>query len=575
MPGYDPPVREMRFVLDTIAGLPGIAALPGYESATPDTVTAILEAAAGLARDVLAPLDQPGDHEGARLENGVVRTPAGFSQAYRSFVEGGWNGLPFAEAHGGQGLPLVVATAVAEMWTAANMSFALCPLLTAGAVEALERHGSEALKAQYLEKLVSGAWTGTMDLTEPQAGSDVGAVKTRAVPDGAHWRISGQKIYITYGDHDLAENILHFVLARTPGSPAGTRGISLFLVPKFLPDAEGRPGRRNDVRCVSLEHKLGIHASPTAVLAFGDEGGAIGFLVGEEQRGMACMFTMMNNARLSVGLQGVAISERVYQQARDFARERVQGGAAIIRHPDVRRMLLLMRSRTEASRALAYFTASCLDIARRSPDAARRAQAQSRAELLVPMVKAWCTDIGVENASLAIQVHGGMGFIEETGVAQHYRDIRIAPIYEGTNGIQAMDLLGRKLARDEGAAARALIAEMRALDAALAARSEDGFAVIRAALAQGIDAVETASASLLAIHAADPGRAAAGAVPFLTLFATVTGGWLLAKAALAIDDPARRLSARFYAESVLPQATALLPAITSGSTVIDFAPELL
>jgi alkylation response protein AidB-like acyl-CoA dehydrogenase len=582
MVSYNPPVAEMRFVLEEIAGLPAIAALPGYESGDPETVAAILEHAAGLAREVLAPLNDAGDREGARLDNGVVRTPAGFREAYSEFVAGGWNGLSAPEESGGQGLPLVVGAAASEMWNAANLAFALCPLLTTGAVHALERHGSPALKAAYLPKLVSGEWTGTMNLTEPQAGSDVGALKTRAVKDGDRYRIAGQKIFITYGDHDLADNIIHLVLARTPGSPAGTRGISLFLVPKFLPDENGRPGRRNDVRCVSLEHKLGIHASPTAVLAFGDEEGAIGFLVGEEQRGMECMFTMMNDARLHVGLQGIAISERAYQQARDYALTRLQGvpvgkegPAPIVWHPDVRRMLLLMRSRTEAARALAYVTAAALDIAAHGADAAERARALARAELLVPMVKAWSTDLGVENASLAVQVHGGMGYIEETGVAQHYRDARIAPIYEGTNGIQALDLFGRKLLRDRGAAAHELIAEMRRLDRP----GEE--------LSRGINAVEAATNFLLEKSAANPARAMAGATPYLDLFAAVAGGWLMARAASAASQKLRRgegdrrflegklASARFYAEHVLPQAPGLLASVVNGDSVASVDPDLL
>ena len=532
---YAPPVSEMRFVLEDIADLGSISSLPGYETATPDTVAAVLDQAADLARDVLAPINDSGDREGSRLENCVVRTPAGFRDAYQAFVAGGWGGLPFPEECGGHGLPLVVSAAVSEMWNAANLSFALCPLLTSGAADALEHHGSDELKALYLPHLVSGEWTGTMNLTEPQAGSDVGALKTRAVRLGDHYRITGQKIFITYGEHDLAENIIHLVLARTPGSPPGTRGISLFLVPKFLPDASGAPGRRNDVRCVSLEHKLGIHASPTGVLAFGDEEGAVGFLVGEEHRGMECMFTMMNNARLNVGLQGVAISDRAYQQALEYARTRMQGvpvghdgPAPIVWHPDVRRTLLLMRARTEAARALAYYTAASLDLAKRSPDPAECKRARARAELLVPMVKAWSTDLGVENASLAVQVHGGMGFIEETGVAQHYRDARITPIYEGTNGIQALDLLGRKLVRDDGAAAHALIAEMR------------GLAGISRAMSQGIDAVEQATTSLLETWPTEPARAMAGATPYLTLFATVVGGWLMAKAAVTASDRLHR-----------------------------------
>ena len=579
---YAPPVSDMRFVLEEVAGLASIASLPGYEVATPDTVAAVLDQAADLARDVLAPINDSGDREGARLENGVVRTPAGFRDAYQAYVAGGWGGLACPEEYGGQGLPLAVAAAVSEMWSAANLGFALCPMLTAGAVEALEHHGTEELKALYLPRLVSGEWTGTMNLTEPQAGSDVGALKTRAVKHGDHYRITGQKIFITYGDHDLAENIIHLVLARTPDSPPGTRGISLFLVPKFLPDADGAPGRRNDVRCVSLEHKLGIHASPTAVLAFGDEEGAIGFLVGEEHRGMECMFTMMNNARLNVGLQGVAISERAYQQALEYARTRVQGvpvgrdGAApIVWHPDVRRMLLLMRARTEAARALAYLTAASLDRARRSPDAGDRKRMRARADLLVPMVKAWSTDLGVENASLAVQVHGGMGFIEETGVAQHYRDARIAPIYEGTNGIQALDLLGRKLVRDQGAAAYALIAEMRDLPAG------------PPTLLNAIDAVETATTHLLKTWGNDPASAMAGATPYLTLFATVAGGWLMVRAALAASEKLDRgegdprflkgklQSAQFYTDHVLPQATGLLASTVNSTSITTFDPDLL
>jgi 3-(methylthio)propanoyl-CoA dehydrogenase len=579
---YAPPVTDMRFVLEDIAGLASIASLPGYEIATPDTVAAVLDQAAELARDVLAPLNDHGDRAGSRLENGIVRTPAGFRDAYQAFVAGGWGGLPCSEDYGGQGLPLVVSAAVSEMWSAANLGFALCPMLTVGAVEALEHHGSEELKAVYLPRLISGEWTGTMNLTEPQAGSDVGALKTRAVKHGDHYRITGQKIFITYGDHDLAENIIHLVLARTPDSPSGTRGISLFLVPKFLPDASGAPSQRNDVRCVSLEHKLGIHASPTAVLAFGDDEGAIGYLIGEEHRGMECMFTMMNNARLNVGLQGIAISERAYQQALEYARTRIQGvpagreGAApIVWHPDVRRMLLLMRTRTEAARALAYLTAASLDLAKRSPNAADRKHARARAELLVPMVKAWSTDLGVENASLAVQVHGGMGFIEETGVAQHYRDARIAPIYEGTNGIQALDLLGRKLVRDQGAAAYALVAEMRALPAMLPE------------LSRGIDAVEQATTHLLEMWGSDPARAMAGATPYLTLFATVIGGWLMARSALAASDKLHRsegdpgflkgklMSAQFYADHVLPQTSGLLASVTNTASITTFDPDLL
>ncbi len=579
---YSPPVDEMRFVLEEVADLTSISSLPGCEVATSDTVGAVLDQAADLARDVLAPLNDRGDREGARLENGVVRTPTGFRDAYQAFVAGGWGGLPCPEEYGGQGLPLAVSAAVSEMWSAANLGFALCSMLTGGAVEALEQHGSAELKARYLPRLVSGEWAGTMNLTEPQAGSDVGALKTRAVKHGDHYRITGQKIFITYGDHDLAENIVHLVLARTPDSPPGTRGISLFLVPKFLPNSDGTLGQRNDVRCVSLEHKLGIHASPTAVLSFGDKEGAIGFLVGEEHHGMECMFTMMNNARLNVGLQGVAISERAYQQALEHARNRIQGvptgraaGSPIIWHPDIRRMLLLIRGRTEAARALAYYTAALLDRARHSPDTEDSKQARARAELLVPMVKAWSTDLGVENASLALQVHGGMGFIEETGVAQYYRDARIAPIYEGTNGIQALDLLGRKLVRDQGSAAYALIAEMRTA------------VTMPPELKCGIHAVETATAHLLKAWSSDSAHAMAGATPYLTLFATVASGWLMAKAAFAAEqklirqegDPrflrGKLQSVKFYMQHVMPSTNGLLASTLNGASVTTFDPDLL
>jgi alkylation response protein AidB-like acyl-CoA dehydrogenase len=588
---YAAPLADMRFALREIAGLEEIATLPGYEQASADLVDAVLEEAGKLAGGVLAPLNRVGDSQASRLENGVVRTPDGFKEAYRHYVEGGWNALPFPAEHGGQGLPLALATAVLEMWNAANMGFALCPLLNVGAVEALAAHGTDEQKRLYLEKLVSGEWTGTMNLTEPQAGSDVGALRTRAVREGDHYRITGQKIFITYGEHDMAPNIVHLVLARLPDAPPGTKGISLFAVPKFLVNGDGSLGPRNDVRCVSLEHKLGIHASPTCVLAYGDGGGAIGTLVGEENRGMECMFTMMNSARLNVGLQGVAIAERAYQQARDFARVRVQGqpiGVAgpgthpIIEHPDVRRMLLSMRSETEAMRALAYYTAGAIDRARRHPQAEIRAAEQRRVDLLIPVVKAWCTDLGVEIASTGVQVHGGMGFIEETGAAQHLRDARIAPIYEGTNGIQANDLVGRKLLRDRGAAAYALIDEMCRLDAILAAIPGD-ITVIRQALAIGIDAFQTATDRMLEAGAGDLPATLAGAVPYLKLAGAVVGGWLMARAALAAHDRlaagagdgeflhTKILTARFYAEHRLATAPSLLPAALGGATVMRFA----
>jgi alkylation response protein AidB-like acyl-CoA dehydrogenase len=521
-----------------------------------------------------------------------VRTPPGFREAYDRYVGGGWNGLACDPQHGGQGLPLAVATSVGEMCNSACMSFALCPLLTTGAAELLQAHGSDEQRMLYLGKLVSGEWTGTMNLTEPQAGSDLGALRTRAVPSGDHYRISGQKIFITYGDHDLAPNIIHMVLARTPGAPPGSRGISLFLVPKFLPDAGGGPGVRNDVRTLSLEHKLGIHASPTCVLAYGEGEGAIGFRVGEENRGLEYMFTMMNSARLGVGLQGVAIAERAYQQARDFARTRVQGrplgiareadGRPIIYHPDVRRMLLWMRSATEAMRALTYYAAAMIDIGRRHPETAARATARRRADFLIPVVKAWCTDLGVIVASTGIQVHGGMGYVEETGAAQYLRDARIAPIYEGTNGIQANDLVGRKLSRDHGEAAGALIADIRESVALLRQAGSGDLAALAQALHKGLEALEAATSYLVEAEAA---RAAAGSAPYLTLVGTVAAGWLMARMALAAErlgstngsDAAflagKRLTARFYAEHFLALARGYLAGVTGGGTVLDFDPD--
>ncbi|MEQ8354278.1 MAG: acyl-CoA dehydrogenase [Kiloniellaceae bacterium] len=566
---YRAPISEMRFALDSIAELSGIAALPGYAEATPDLVSAILEEAGKLAAEVIAPLNHPGDRVGSVFENGVVRTPAGFQEAYRQFVEGGWNALPFDPDFGGQGLPWSLATAVQEMWQAANLSFGLCPLLTAGAVELLQAHGSDEQKTSYLEKLVSGAWTGTMNLTEPQAGSDVGALKTRAQPNGDHYLITGQKIYITWGEHDCAENILHMVLARLPGAPEGTKGISLFLVPKFLVREDGGLGPRNDLRCVSIEHKLGIKASPTAVMSYGDSGGAIGYLIGEENRGMACMFTMMNNARLAVGIQGVAVAERAFQQARTYAFERVQsrpleGGepAAIVRHPDVRRMLATMKARTEAARALAYWTAAALDRAKREPGDTARAAAQGRLDLLIPICKSWCTDIACEVSSIGVQVHGGMGFIEETGAAQHYRDARILPIYEGTNGIQALDLLTRKLLRDKGAAVTALTAELRA--------GLPEAAPLRDPLNQAIDSLEHTTAWLLDAGSGSLPKGAAGATPYLNLCGSVLGGWLLARSATGPhgDDAfraAKMKTARFYADNLLGEVAGLARAVTLGA----------
>ncbi len=582
MTAYAAPLADMRFVLQEVAGLPEVATWPGYEEATPDLVEAVLEEAGKLASEVLAPINHIGDQQGCQFENGVVRTPPGFKEAYQQYVEGGWNAIAFDPEYGGQGLPWTLATPIQEMWHAANMSFALCPLLTQGAVELLQAHGTEAQKALYLPKMISGEWAGTMNLTEPQAGSDVGALRTKAVRDGAHYRITGQKIYITYGEHDFTENIVHMVLARVPDAPAGTKGISLFIVPKFLVNEDGSLGPRNDLRCASIEHKLGINASPTAVMAYGDNEGAIGDLVGGENQGMACMFTMMNNARLAVGVEGLAIAERAYQQALAYARERVQSRAidgsdpkpvAIMRHPDVRRMLMTMKSQIEAMRALAYVTAADLDRAKRHPDAPERARGQAVVDLLTPVVKAWSTDLGCELSSLGVQVHGGMGFIEETGAAQHFRDARIAPIYEGTNGIQAMDLLMRKLARDKGAAAGALFEQMRSSIAALPGGPA------RDKLAAAMTGLTEATDWLLERVAQSPVEAAAGASPYLRLLGTVAGGLLLAKGAAAAArrledggngfDPvfleAKRATARFYADNVLPQTAGLAAQIREGA----------
>lgn len=592
MTAYAAPLQDMRFALAEFAGLAALAELPGFEDASPDLVDAVLEEAAKLTGNVIAPLNHIGDQNPPRLENGVVRTSDGLRQAYAQYRDGGWNSMPFSPDHGGQGLPWSVAMAVMEQIHAANMAFGLCPTLNVGAVEAIEAHGTETLKRLYLPKLISGAWTGTMNLTEPQAGSDVGAIRTKAVrQDDGSYRITGQKIYITYGEHDLADNIIHLVLARLPDAPKGTKGISLFVVPKFIPDEDGAPGRRNDVRCVSLEHKLGIHASPTAVMAFGDDEGAQGWLVGDENHGMACMFTMMNNARLAVGLQGVAIGERAYQQARDYALTRVQsravtrpgeGAVAIINHPDVRRMLLTMRAQVEAGRALTYYAVGALDRSKRHGDDSERQKAGALVDLLTPVVKAWCTDMGIEVASLGVQVHGGMGFIEETGAAQHYRDARIAPIYEGTNGIQANDLVFRKVLRDEGKAALALIAEMRTMVDLLGDAQAGDAAAIGTRLAGALDDLAAATDWLLSRGKDDPVAAAASAAPYLKLFALATAGWLMARAALAIGTDesdfaaGKRVTVRFFADHILPQTTALLPAIVDGAdTVMALADDQL
>ena len=581
MSGYIAPLDDMRFVLRRLVGLDEVARLPGCEHATPDLVDQVLEEAGRFAANELAPLNASGDREGSRLENGVVFTPAGFKEAYRKFSDGGWTSLAFPAEWGGQGLPWTVATAVSEMWHSANMAFGLCPLLTEAAADALLKLGNDEQKRRYLPKLVSGEWTGAMCLTEPQAGSDVGALKTRAVRDGDHYRITGTKIFITYGEHDLTENIIHMVLARMPDAPSGSKGISLFLVPKFLLNEDGSPGPRNDLRCVSLEHKLGIHASPTCVMSFGDDGGAIGYLLGEEQGGMRAMFNMMNHARLAVGLEGLAIAERAYQGALLYARDRVQGRrvdgetarpAHIIEHPDVRRMLLTMRCQIEAMRALVYTAAAALDGSVRAPDATERERAQGRLDFLIPMVKAWCSDLGFEIASTALQVHGGMGYIEETGAAQHLRDARINLIYEGTNGIQALDLATRKLAQADGQLPWMLMDELRA-DLSALEKSEKEKSLLRP-LAAALEAVEQATRWMQA-NSDDPDSQAAGATPYLRLCATTLGAFLLARSALQAEmqdaSPAaeKRTYAQFFVTQILPPAAALLAAITAGSAPLQ------
>jgi 3-(methylsulfanyl)propanoyl-CoA dehydrogenase len=586
MPDYRAPLQDMQFVITGLAGLDQLSALPGYQEVTPDLVEAVLTEAAKLAGEVLAPLNQPGDRQGASLTKEGVIAADGFAAAYRRFVENGWNGLTADPEYGGQGLPGVVAAAAIEMWNSANMSFALCPLLTAGAIEAIKAHASKELKSRFLPKLVSGEWTGTMNLTEPQAGSDLSAVRTRAMPEREHFRISGQKIFITWGDHDMAENIVHLVLARLPDAPQGTRGISLFLVPKYLVNRDGSLGARNDIACASVEHKLGIHASPTCVMNFGEDGGAIGYLVGRENEGLPHMFTMMNEARQKVGLQGLGIAERAYQAARDYARERVQGRpvgqrsgdrVTIIHHPDVRRMLLTMKSQIEAMRAFGYVLAADADLAHKHPDPDERHRRQRRVDLLTPVIKGWCTELGVDITSLGIQVHGGMGFIEEAGAAQYLRDARIAPIYEGTTGIQAGDLVGRKLSMDNGAAMSELIAEMRAVERQLAGSNDVDVPVIRERFAGGVNALERATEWVLQTIGRDPSAALAASANYMMLAGYVYGGWQMARAALAArarlasgpDEPFYRTkiaTARFYAEQILPKADALLSVVKSGAS---------
>ena len=591
---YRAPLRELRFVLEELLGIGRLSSCPALADYSDDTGIAILEEAGRFAETVLEPLNRTGDREGARWSPEGVRTPAGFRDAYRQYVEGGWPQLGADPRFGGQRVPQSLGSAVQEILASANLAFKLCPMLTHGAVHALESSASPQQQQLFLPKMVRGEWTGTMVLTEPQAGSDLALVRARAVSDGTHYRLFGQKIFITWGDHDFADNTIHMVLARIDGSPAGTKGISLFIVPKVLVRPDGSPGERNEVRCVSIEHKLGIHASPTCVMEFGQDKGAIGYLVGEPNRGLEYMFVMMNTARLAVGVEGYAVAERALQRAAEYARTRRQGRAPgadaagpslIIQHPDVRRMLLTMKSCTEASRALALYAGMQLDLAAHHRDAAARGAAQARGDLLIPIVKGWCTETGNESAAIGVQVHGGMGFIEETGAAQYVRDVRITTIYEGTTGIQSNDLIGRKLARDRGAAMATLIAEMRQelrgldLSAAAALQTRDE-------ALQGVAHLERATRSLLEGMAADPAHGFAVSVPYLRLCGLVAGGWLLAKsaalAAAGLDGPDREFyrskigSAHFYAMHILPSASALSRVVEGGAgTVLETSPDAI
>jgi acyl-CoA dehydrogenase len=584
---YRAPLRELRFVIEELLGAAQLASCPGLAEYSDELAVSVLEEAARFAQSVLDPLNKPGDTQGARwTPDGVVTAP-GFRDAYQQFAAGGWPQLGAPPEYGGQLAPQVLATAVQEFWAAANLAFKLCPMLTHGAVHALELSGSPAQKQLFLPKMISGEWTGTMDLTEPQAGSDLAQVRTRAVPDGKRYRVFGQKIFITWGDHDMTSNTIHMVLARIEGAPPGVKGISLFIVPKWLVNEDGSLGARNEVRCVSIEHKLGIHASPTCVLAFGDQNGAEGYLVGEANRGLEYMFIMMNAARLSVGLEGYAMGERAFQHAVDWARTRIQGKppvpqasgpAPIIHHPDVKRMLLTMKSTTEAARALALYAAFQLDLATYSGDEGQAAAAQLRTDLLIPIVKGWCTEMGNEMAAIGVQVHGGMGFIEETGAAQYVRDARITTIYEGTTGIQANDLLGRKLGRDRGAAMSSLLADMSRELEALSA-DDPVVGATRKAVLESVGLLKGATGALLEMMGSPrPDRAMAVAVPYLKLCGYVVGGWLMARAADIAGKhkegadrdfySSKLRTALFYAEQVLPVTIGLARTVTSGANSV-------
>jgi alkylation response protein AidB-like acyl-CoA dehydrogenase len=597
MAEYVAPIREMQFVLKHVVGLDQVNTLPGWEEVTEDVVDAILEEAGKLASEVLSPLNFSGDRMGAKWKDGVVTTPPGFKDAYWQYVNAGWGNILSPAKFGGQELPHLLATPIEEMWGAANLAFKLCPMLTQGAIEAISHVGPDAVREKFLPNMVSGKWTGTMNLTEPQAGSDLSLVRTKATPqaDGTY-RLKGQKIFITYGEHDYTENIVHLVLARIDGAPEGVKGISLFAVPKFHVNADGSLGARNDVKCVSIEHKLGIHASPTAVMAYGEKDGATGYIVGEPHRGLEYMFIMMNAARLSVGLEGVAIAERAYQRALGWSRERMQGkpvgvqGAKtspIIEHPDVKRMLLTMKATTEAMRALAYWTSALLDRSRRHPDEGERRRCQAMVDLLIPVVKGWSTEMGIEVASLGIQVHGGMGFIEETGAAQHLRDARITTIYEGTTGIQANDLVGRKMGREGGRTALSILVEVEKLPGQLGRSGDPHLVAIGEELAMAASRLRKTVEWVTETYGANPAAVAAGSVYVLKLMGITLGGWMLARSAqiaakqLASAPPdadflkAKILTARFFADHVMAQAPSLASAAMNGAESVLAADEAL
>ncbi len=589
MSEYVPPLDDIRFLLTNVIDLTAISKLDAFTHVDAESVFGVLEEFGRLMTEVWSPTNPTGDEEGSRVEGDTVVTPAAFKDAYSQYVQAGWGAVPFDEDYGGGGFPWLVGIAMQEMLNSANMALAMAPLLTQGAIDAILHHGSEEQRERFLKKMVTGEWTGTMNLTEPDAGSDVGALRTRAVPqaDGSY-RVTGQKIFITFGEHDFTDNIVHLVLARTPDAPPGTKGISCFIVPKFLLNEDGTPGKRNDVHVVSIEHKMGIKASPTCALAFGDNSdGAVGYLIGEENAGMRYMFTMMNNARLGVGVEGLGLAERSFQHALAYAQERKQGRAPgtppgeksfIIEHPDVRRMLLTMKATTEAMRVLAYKVAEQIDHARHAPDESARTEADEQVELLIPLTKSWCTDMAESVTSIGIQVHGGMGYINETGATQYYRDAKITQIYEGTNGIQAMDLVGRKLPLRGGAVYRDQVARMRATVEQLAAGGE-ALAVMHDELAASIDTLEVATAWMFEHGLADPVEALSAASPYQRLFALTAAGWLMGQSALAAQSAldqggasqadtsflqAKLVTTRFFARHVLPQVQGLLAPVIAG-----------